>query len=271
MNTWGDPQGSTLLFLHANSYSARLYHSFLEPLFDSYQVLAPDLPGHGESRWNGRIQAWADIATFYSDHFTRNPPKTPMVGMGHSIGGIVMMQLAIKHPQWFSRIILLDPVMLPKRILAAMRVLRLLSLSHLIPLVNAANHRKVQFPSRQVALEHYSKKQVFSRWEPQFLEAYVESCLHETESGILQLSCAPHLESSIYQSIPSNVWSLPARLKTPSLFLIGRYSDTVNRKGMQRIQRLVGNDVVKRIDGGHLFPFEKPDESMELIKDFLAV
>lgn len=272
IHRWGKPDKKSLLFLHANSFSAKMYQPFLAPLFDSYDIIAPDLPGHGESRWNGRIGDWEmDMAEFYSRFLQKNPPQQPMVGMGHSIGGVVIMLLAIKHPQWFSQIVLLDPVMLPKRILAVIRVLRQFSLTHLIPLAQAANKRRQKFSSTQQALDHYSSKQVFSHWDQRFLEAYVATCLHQDRSGGLQLSCAPQLESSIYQSIPLNVWALPRKLSTPSLFIIGEHSDTVNQRGVKRLRRLLGNDVVKRIDGGHLFPFEKPAASIELIKDFLSI
>jgi len=270
MNRWGNPEGEVLFFLHANSYSSKMYLPFLEPLTNDYDIWAPDLPGHGESRWNGRIEAWANLADYYITYLDNNPPDRPMIAMGHSIGGIVIMLMAIQRPGWFDKIILLDPVVLPKRILALMRALRLLSLTHIIPLTRAAARRRNHFESRASALDHYSKKAIFSRWEPRFLKAYVETCLSENGQGAFQLSCAPLLESSIYQSIPLNVWSLPKKLPVPALFIIGEKSDTVNQHGFNRLKRSRGNHIVKSIVAGHLFPFEKPAESMAIIKDYLT-
>ncbi len=268
-----NPQGrahqGVVLFLHANSYSAKLYQAFLEPLRADYEVWSPDLPGHGDSRWFGRIQDWADLADHFIKQLEKEPPPTPLIGMGHSIGGIVIMLMAIKRPQWFSNIVLLDPVLLPKPILWIMYGLKFTSLTQLIPLAKAANRRRWLFASRDEALKHYSRKKVFSHWEPRFLEAYVNTCLHATASGQYQLSCAPQLESSIYQSLPLKAWRFPKRLPVPALFIIGKHSDTVNQRGFQRLKKLTGNHVVKSIDGGHLFPFEKPAASMTLIKDFL--
>lgn len=246
-----------------------MYQPFLEPLFKDYNVWAPDLPGHGDSRWNGRIEAWMDLANYYVAHLEKNPPEKPMIAMGHSIGGIVIMLMAIQRPDWFKKIILLDPVMLPKRILSVIRVLKFLSLTHTIPLAKAANRRKNHFQDRKAARNHYAKKKIFSLWEPQFLDAYVETCLHADEQGGLQLSCAPQLESSIYQSIPLNVWRLPKRLLVPALFIIGDFSDTVNGHGFKRLKKSRGNHIVKSVVAGHLFPFEKPTESMAIIKDYL--
>ncbi len=247
-----------------------MYQPFLEPLSKDYDIWAPDLPGHGESRWNGRIEAWADLANYYIALLEKNPPGKPLIAMGHSIGGIVIMLMAIQRPDWFKKIILLDPVLLPKRIVTLFRVLKLLSLTHIIPLAKAANHRKNHFQDREIAHKHYSTKKIFSRWEPRFLDAYVETCLHENGRGEFQLSCAPQLESSIYQSIPLNVWRLPKKLPVPALFIIGEISDTVNKHGFQRLKRSRGNHIVKSVVAGHLFPFEKPKESMAIIKDYLA-
>ncbi len=266
----GHNKRGVIFFLHANSYSSRLYDDFLKPLYDDYEVWAPDLPGHGESRWNGRIEAWEDLADYFIGYLEHHPPSKPLIGMGHSIGAVIIMLMSIKRPQWFSKVTLLDPVLLPKRILWLLYGLQLTSLTHIVPLARAANRRKRLFPNRQAALEHYTRKKVFSQWENHFLTAYVEHCMHPVTSGEIQLSCAPQLESSIYQSLPLNAWVLPKQLPQPSLFLIGNSSDTVNHRGVKRLKNLKGNHVVKGVDGGHLFPFEKPEESMLQIKEYLS-
>lgn len=270
MKSGGTPDGTPLFFLHANSFSAEMYESFLAPLKIDYHILAPDLPGHGDSRWNGRIEAWADLANYYISYFEKNPPKKPMVGMGHSIGAIVIMLISIQKPEWFDKIVLLEPVLLPKRILTVIRILRLFSLTHIVPLARAANRRRNQFQSRAEALTHYSRKRNFSHWQPQFFDAYVETCLRENEAGTFQLCCDPQLESSIYQSIPLNVWSLPEKLSPQALFIIGKKSDTVDHRGFLRLKRFRGNHIVKSVPTGHLFPFECPTEAMTIIEDYLA-
>lgn len=266
----GTPKQGTVFFLHANSYSAEMYDPFLKELYPNYEVWAPDLPGHGRSRWNGRIRDWSDLADHFIKQLEGDPLPAPLIGVGHSIGAIVIMLMVIKRPEWFSRIVLLDPVLLPKYVLWVMRGLRLASLTHLLPLARAAERRRWEFSSKSEALEHFSKKRVFSRWEPQFLQGYIDHCLHETGSGNYQLSCSPQLEISIYQSLPKKAWSYIRKISTPALIIIGKHSDTVNGRGIRRLQRMRGNHVVKSIDGGHLFPFEKSEQSISFIKDYLA-
>jgi len=259
----------SLLFLHANSYSAELYRGFLEPLESEYRITSPDLPGHGDSQWSGRIKSWEELADYYLGILNLEDASEPKIGMGHSIGGILIMFMAIKRPNLFSKIILLDPVLPPKHILYILRVMRPLSLTHLNPLSQAALRRKTRFTSAERAHEHYGRKQVFAGWKPEFLQAYVDTCMRTGADGSVQLACRPELESSIYQSLPPKVWSLPRKISTPALYIAGSHSDTIDGRGLKRLRRKVGHERVKLVEGGHLFPFEDPLASMRLIKAFL--
>jgi pimeloyl-ACP methyl ester carboxylesterase len=265
----GHATKGSLLFLHANSYSAELYQNFLKPLESEYLISAPDLPGHGKSNWAGRIDDWERLADYYLDVLDLQRTPTPLIGMGHSIGGILTLFMALKRPKLFSRIILLDPVLLPKRILYAFRFMHLISMAHLNPISRAARRRKQSFPSREKALQHYSKKKVFENWQNGYLQAYVDSCMRQESNGSVHLACSRELESSIYQSVPLNAWSLPNKISIPALYIIGAHSDTINQRGVKRLRTKIGKDQVKVIEGGHLFPFEDPVGTMNIVKEFL--
>lgn len=266
----GNANKGSLLFLHANSYSAGMYNDFLEPLEAEYQITSPDLPGHGQSSWQGRIDSWEKLADYYIQQLDLSAERAPRIGMGHSIGGILILFIALKRPDIFSKIILLDPVLLPKRILYVFRFMKLLSLSHTAPIARAALRRRRSFSSPEMALKAYSKKRVFSNWKEGYLEAYIKTCMRTNDDGSVRLACRPELESSIYQSVPVNAWSLPGKTSVPALYIIGSRSDTVNARGVNRLKRKVGADKVKTISGGHLFPFEDPEGTMAIIKEFLA-
>lgn len=266
----GSAKKGSLLFLHANSYSAEMYRDFLEPLEADYAITSPDLPGHGSSTWQGRVNDWEKLAEFYLDILDLEGQVAPRIGMGHSIGGILILFMALKRPDLFSRIILLDPVLLPKRILYVFRGMKLLSVAHEAPIAKAARRRKRTFSSRQRAYEHYSRKKVFKKWQDSYLQAYVDSCLREESNGSVHLVCTPELESSIYQSVPLNVWRIPRKISIPALYIVGSHSDTINERGVKRLKSMIGADQVSVVEGGHLFPFEDPDGSMTLIKEFLA-
>jgi carboxypeptidase C (cathepsin A) len=45
----------------------------------------------------------------------------------------------------------------------------------------------------------------------------------------------------------------------------------VNQRGIKRLKGSSGNHIVKSVIAGHLFPFEKPAASIEIIKDYLTL
>ena len=164
----------------------------------------------------------------------------------------------------------MDPVLLPRKILIALRIMKLFSITHLVPLSKTALRRKTSFTSAERAFTHYSRKKVFADWKPEFIQAYVDTCLRSSENGSVQLACRPELESSIYQSLPPQAWSLPGKVTVPALYLVGSRSDTIDSAGVKRLKRKVGHQNVHLVEGGHLFPFEDPEGSMNLIKEFLS-
>ena len=48
-----------------------------------------------------------------------------MIGMGHSIGAIVTLRAALREPTLFRALVLIDPVLLPRKRMLELRLLRL--------------------------------------------------------------------------------------------------------------------------------------------------
>ncbi len=266
----GDSNAQPLFFLHANSYCACMYMPFLDHLISDRYLIAPDLPGHGDSHWEGRITDWASLAEYYEGYLDDLGLDKSLIGIGHSIGGIVLMIMASKRPGLFSKLVLLDPVLLDRKLLFMIRLMRILGQDRHFPLARKAYRRKSHFTSRENALNHYRQKRVFAVFGDDFLERYVDHCMRSDEEGGLKLACDPRLEASIYRSLPLNAWSYLHRIVTPTLVLAGEQSDTLSSAGVRRLEHIGSNIIVKTITGGHLFPFEKSSGAEALIQEFLS-
>lgn len=266
----GDPGAPPVFFLHANSYCACMYIPFLESILEGKYLIAPDLPGHGGSRWHGRIRNWSSLADYFENYLDDLDLNQPLIGIGHSIGGIVNMMMAAKRPDSFSRLVLLDPVLLPRPLVFLIATMRFLGLGHQFPLAKKAYRRQRYFDSRETALDHYRQKRVFARFNEEALSRYVDHCMRPSRQGGLELSCDPHLEASIYRTLPVKAWSLVPRLKVPTLLLVGEHSDTITANSVRRLSGMNPNVVVHTVPGGHLFPFEESARASELIQEFLA-
>lgn len=64
---WGGQNSQTLLCLHGNPTSSYLWRHLGEGLGDSLHVLAPDLPGQGDSEIGGRAGTWEELEQFVED------------------------------------------------------------------------------------------------------------------------------------------------------------------------------------------------------------
>ena len=101
--------GPTLLLLHGDMRTCRSWDAVSRRLVNDYRVIALDARGHGDSDWTPRGYRFAervnDLAGFCEALELRN-----VIGVAHSTGGVVMALCAQKHPGMFSRLALMEPM-----------------------------------------------------------------------------------------------------------------------------------------------------------------
>jgi lipase len=107
LHRWGRPGAPRVVFLHGVTSHGRHFHEtagrWLRGRFD---VLAPDLLGHGASSWG---PPWSVDAHLESVVATTG--REPAVWVGHSFGGRLAFELAAREPALVERLILLDPAL----------------------------------------------------------------------------------------------------------------------------------------------------------------
>ncbi len=113
---WGQPDAPPILLLHGGNQSAHSWDLVSLHLSDRYHVFALDQRGHGDSEWTRdqdyTIQARADDALAF---ISQQGLGTPIV-FGHSMGGMVTMQMARSAPGMARGVVLVDvgPELSPK-------------------------------------------------------------------------------------------------------------------------------------------------------------
>ncbi len=98
--------GEVLLLLHGMAGSSQTWRSVIRPLARHYRVIAPDLPGHGEStkpRSDYSLGAFAVLLRDLLDELG----VTRATIVGHSLGGGIAMQFLYQHPDYAQRLILI--------------------------------------------------------------------------------------------------------------------------------------------------------------------
>lgn len=107
MNVQGPRKGPTVLFLHAGGESRSVWSPIFSRLRPQHwQLVAPDLRGHGES---DRAEKYV-FDDFVADVFgiMKNLKGRPLVLVGSSFGGLMALMLAKHHPKLVDGLVLLD-------------------------------------------------------------------------------------------------------------------------------------------------------------------
>jgi pimeloyl-ACP methyl ester carboxylesterase len=99
--------GETLLLVHGIAGSCNTFEPVLEPLAERYQVIAPDLLGHGQSgKPRGDYSLGAHASALRDLMEMLEIPSATIVG--HSLGGGVAMQMAYQFPKRCERLVLVS-------------------------------------------------------------------------------------------------------------------------------------------------------------------
>jgi lipase len=107
VHSYGSVDAPPVLFLHGITGHGARFRRLAEDHLREYQVIAPDLRGHGRS---DRLPPWtfeqhaADLLHLID---SRNLGPIPVVA--HSFGALVALHLARLAPQRVRRLVLLDP------------------------------------------------------------------------------------------------------------------------------------------------------------------
>ena len=100
--------GKAIALVHGNVASSRWWEKVIPGLSGAYRVIAPDLRGFGRSGKPGQgyaIQQYAADLAALAEALRLGAAHW----MGHSLGGSVVLQLALDHPGRVRSLCLIDP------------------------------------------------------------------------------------------------------------------------------------------------------------------
>jgi 3-oxoadipate enol-lactonase len=89
-------RGRKILFVHGAGSNGHTWHRQIEALGATHSPLALDLPGHGRSAGVEGLHTVGDYADFIAAFLDRLKIDSAVI-VGHSMGGAIAMDLAIRH------------------------------------------------------------------------------------------------------------------------------------------------------------------------------
>ncbi len=106
VHQWGNPENPALLFLHGFMGNGRTWVPFVKELKSHYHIIAPDLPGHGESLYLKESGDYDFVETAEQVIQVLDKLKIHTSSIaGYSMGGRLAMYLAVHYPDRFNRLI----------------------------------------------------------------------------------------------------------------------------------------------------------------------
>lgn len=263
--------GKPLLHLaHANGFPPATYRQALEPLFPHFHVVSfPFRPllGGTPPEW---LRSWAQLADDLLEGL-KEMGSPPVTAVGHSLGGAVTLYAAVRRPDLFSKVILLDPTLLSPKLLWQIRLFKLVGFEARSFLVKGALRRKKAWENQEEAYQHFRNRKLFQNWSDAMVRTYTESMTGPAPGGSVQLTYPPEWEARIYETIPTDVWKFVARLQQPTLVVRGEMSNTFTADSEKAFRKKQTHADFRIIEGaGHLIAQEKPTETGKLMLEFLV-
>ena len=257
---WGSTAAPVVLALHGGGQTSYMYEDLGRALRGTRHVVAPDLPHHGES------EGLANAADF-----GRGPLAASLVPLvddlgieqmsivGASLGGILALTYAARHPERVRSIVLID---VGHRLEEAgvRRIIDFLQRHESFGSLEEAAAAISEYlpnrpPSNPQRLRRNLRQRPDGRW------------VWKHDLGRIS---AQRMDEVDWDDILAGLSADAAKVHVPVLVLRGASSDVLSRDGASEIADVLPNGRVVEVGGaGHLAAGDNPATTVSLVRGFL--
>ncbi len=105
---WGNPDAPPMVCVHGYTSSAESFNAFARHMRDRFHIVVPDVRGHGDSEWSaeGAYQYADQVADL--EGFVDALALDRFALVGTSMGGLIGMTYAGKHPERLTHFVIND-------------------------------------------------------------------------------------------------------------------------------------------------------------------
>lgn len=262
---------SKIYFAHANGIPATVYQSLWQCLQDAYQVSY--LPIVGMNAAYPVSLHWDALVDEILEDMQQKYGHEPVIGVGHSFGALLLWLSALKRPERFSQLVLMDPpIVMGVRamVFEPMQYFKLKMADKFSP-AGVTLRRRDTWKNLEVAYQSLRHNRLFQHFEEACFTDYMQHGLVVTGADkAVTLRIPKRLEAEIFRQFPVCWWrkaalslSLPVHLLAAngSLFYQQGHTTAFTRKF--GIQQTV-------VQGGHMFPLEQVAQTANLLRQILV-
>ena len=254
----GQEKGAPLVLVHGLGGCAANWIDLAPLVAKSRRVLVPELPGHG--LWSPlpavpNLAAFADRVGLVAER----EGMLPATFVGHSLGGVVALRLALRSPGEVSALVLAAGAGISSTTRRARYGLRILGI---------IGPRRLVAPWADSVADHaFLRYAVFGRWgaaDPLILSRdAVDGFLEGTRLTSDSVSAARAI-------VIDDVRQELGELRCPTLVLWGARDNQLPLADGFEFARRLGAPLRTIADCGHLLIGERPDLCAEAIENFLG-
>jgi len=248
---WGS-KGEEMLLLHSMMMDAHSFDSFSSTMQRDFRLLGLDLLGHGESDKPTESVSLEEHVELLRD-VTLKRGFSKFILVGHSIGGILGIAWAAKHPEEITRLVLVD--IAPK--------------DPTTPQVRTT----VPVPESFRTLEEVRSylRQRYPKFTEEALENRMRYGVEKVQEGHYRLKVSLQTREMLWKSnIDVDLWPYVSRVKIPVLLVKGKESQTVSSASVELMRKMLSSFALVEIDGAtHMVPQDAPREFEKTVRSFI--
>jgi len=261
---------NNLHFLHGNSMTPESYVNLLNQFTDNFNIKCSVLRPLCKNNKFINFNNW-DI--FLNDYLDSIKNEKDIVGVGHSIGGNLLLKAAICYPEKFKKIFLLDPTFFTPMTIYAWKLISFFNLqSRFLPYIKRAQNKKMEYKNLEQMYESYRKYKVFSNFSNDDLKGFIKSLVIE-QNDSYRLVFDRLWDTHIYKTGLVNdmlIWKNIRNFNIECYILQAEYSDTFLNKTKKKVKKLNSSIKILTIkNSDHLFPINNYQETTEILKKYI--
>ncbi|ATO20819.1 alpha/beta hydrolase [Acinetobacter sp. LoGeW2-3] len=256
-----------LHFTHANGIPSATYRKFLDCFQDEYTVKS--IPLIGMNPQYSITKDWRYLVEEVIADIEQQFSGQPVVGLGHSFGGLVTMMVAYKKPTLFSKLIIMDPPFVIGKNSAIFEVIKKLNLKSVDRYTPAGVtlKRKDHWPSHENAVATLRNNRLFQSFDEQCFQDYIDSgIVEDVERGGVTLRIPKLVEAEIFRTVPAWWWRTPRKAPPVPIHLITAEQSQFYKQGLPQGLKKIYQIDYSVLEGGHMFPLEQPEKVAEFVK-----
>ena len=275
---WGDPENTDIVVcVHGLSRNSRDFDYLANELAKDYRVVCVDIIGRGKSEWAQNKKLY-DYETYTSDmvELLNNIGAEKVHWVGTSMGGIIGMMVASRHPNLISSLLLNDigPI-IPGN--AIKRIVSYIGSSYEFETQtdteNTLKERMTTFGIRKEEhWQHIIKHSVVKKLNGKYTFAYDPDILPAptlmNKLKALLVRFLPEERKPAFPDISMmDIWE---KITCPTMAIRGKESDTLTEEVVAKMKTSKENLPVTEFEGVGHAPMLMEDEQIAVVRDWLA-